>query len=139
MNWICVNCKIVVASQKRPARCVNCNHTTFEQTKAEPTPAPQAVKIMNIKDKITPGKWYWVAGNSIWDNTNHLVATTVLYKANSTDESISSLNAKAIAAVPEMLDIIERLANHFTDTAKSKDHFSKIAQDAVQLLKQLNQ
>lgn len=93
---------------------------------------------MSIKDKITPGKWYWGGGNSIWDNTNHLVATTVLYKANSTDESTSSLNAKAIAAVPEMLDILDRLA--FIDVTKQNElaNYFDLKQDAINLLKQLN-
>lgn len=57
-----------------------------------------------IVEKFTPGPWHWLGGNAIWDSTNHLVSTTVVYKEDlkGYDESKCVQNAKLIAAAPDL-------------------------------------
>jgi hypothetical protein len=97
---------------------------------------------MSIKDKITPGPWEASVGNrgSIFGDLNNPIHNgDYPYIGNvagiGVDQNIPecTANAKAIAAVPEMLDIIERLAN-----ASDTDPVKTLKGYAQDLLNELN-
>lgn len=64
--------------------------------------------------QTTPGPWQWLGGNAIWDNTNHLVATTVVYKEDLNIEHSRCVgNAKLIATAPELLQAFNAILENF--------------------------
>jgi hypothetical protein len=110
---------------------------------------------MSLKDKITPGRWHFDSEYhdgvqfAIHNKNGSLIATIAkrVKIVGIDDEAIEKgykfsreekSNSKAIAAVPEMLDIIERLVK-----AKIEDYpggeLDNLQTDANKLLTQLNE
>lgn len=98
----------------------------------------QTTNQMSIKDKITPGSWEQIYELNVQAKESGRAICSCgrnSSELNNHDQNVA--NAKLIAASPEMLSIIERLAKYYS-WHEDQPHLEQLCKDAEKLLNELN-